>query len=117
MNDLNNDEVKRILSKPDVPEKLSPESVKKELDMMKANGNKRISFTNGLKWCAGIAACAVLLGTGGIIAKQMQNNSSSMVTSGSYTVSASDYKQVYKYMKKYKDKVKEQEDYVYEDGG
>lgn len=118
MNDLNNEEVKRILNKPDVPEKLSPESVKKDLDMKKANGSKKINFTNGLKWCAGIAACAVLLGTGGIIAKQMQNNSSSsMISGGSYTVSASDYKQVYRYMKNYMDKLEEQKDFVYEDGG
>lgn len=100
----NNDEIKKILDEPPVPEHLSPESVKNRLDAIKSQNKRRkgIHLNTTLKWCSGIAACAVLLSTGGFFAKKIQDNSNSFTTvNGNYTTAAKDYKQVYKYMKKY----------------
>lgn len=100
----NNDEIKKILDEPPVPEYLSPESIKNRLDIIKSEEKRRksIHLNTALKWCSGIAACAVLLSTGGFIAKKIQDNSDSLaVTNGNYITAAKDYKQVYKYMKEY----------------
>ncbi|MGN0629988.1 MAG: hypothetical protein ACI4JN_01560, partial [Ruminococcus sp.] len=105
MNDRNNDEIKKILENPDIPEKLSPESVKVMLDeQCEKKKRKNISFGGAMKWCAGAAACAVLLGTAGYAAKNLENfTEKKEIVSGSYVNSASEYKDVYKYMEKYID--------------
>lgn len=101
----NNDEIKKILDEPPVPKELSPESVKNRLDSIKADKKRKsIHMGSAIKWCSGIAACAVLLSTGSFIANKIQtSNYSSSVIKGNYTTAAVNYKQVYKYMKKYMD--------------
>jgi len=111
----NNDEIKKILDEPPVPEHLSPESIKNRLDVIKSQDKiKRIHLGSALKWCSGIAACAVLLSTGGFIAKQIQDNSDSLaVTNCNYITAAKDYKQVYKYMKEYMKEIDNDKCYDY----
>ncbi len=111
----NNDEIKKILDEPPVPEHLSPESIKNRLDVIKSQDKiKRIHLGSALKWCSGIAACAVLLSTGGFLAKKIQDNSDSLViTNGNYITAAKDYKQVYKYMKEYMKEIDNDKCYDY----
>lgn len=101
------DEIKKIMEEPEVPESLSPESMKKALDeMQQAKKRRSIERTGWMKWGAGAAACAVLLGTGSYAAKQIAENSVSPdAISGSYMTCASDYKEVYAYMEKYRDEI------------
>ncbi len=96
------DEIKKIMEEPEVPESLSPESVKKVLDE-KQQEKKRssIRMSDWMKWGAGAAACAVLLGTGSYAARQIAENSGlTGAVLGNYMTSASDYKEVYAYMEK-----------------
>ncbi len=102
------DEIKKIMEEPEIPESLSPESVKKMLDDKKSEEKHgSIHISNWMKWGAGAAACAVLLGTGGYAARLIAENSGSPdVIYGNYIVSASDYKEVYAYMEKHADSVR-----------
>lgn len=116
MNERNNDEIKKILEEPTIPEKLSPESVKVMLDQeCEKKKRKNISFGGAMKWCAGAAACVVLLGTAGYAAKNLEKvtTENNVSMEGSYVNSASEYKDVYKFMEKYIDYRK---NYEYYDG-
>lgn len=112
----NNDEIKKILDEPPVPENLSPKSIKNRLDVIKSQSKRKKIHFSALKWCSGIAACAVLLSTGGFFAKKIQDNYNPLtIADGNYTTAAKDYKQVYKYMKKYIKITEVMEDIVYEE--
>ncbi|MBQ8687048.1 MAG: beta-propeller domain-containing protein [Ruminococcus sp.] len=63
------DELKSMMQEPNIPERLSPESIKQALDEQQSKGKeKTIRRKTRLRWIAGIAACGVVASTGGYAA-------------------------------------------------
>lgn len=117
-----NDEIKEIMQEPQVPERLLPESVKKTLDEQQTEKKqKTIRHRGWIRWTAGVAACTIVLGTGGYMARQAGNGKNDVseadisfltASAGSYSLAAENYEQVEALMKHY---IKENI-YVYSSG-
>lgn len=120
MNENRMDKLKAVLSEPEVPESLSPENVKLMLDSKGKKSAERKPVHNALRWTAGIAASAVLIGTGTYAARQLEEAStgSRIEVAGCYTMSADNYRDVYDYMKEFTKEAKKEYYYgIFDDFG
>ncbi|MGN0593326.1 MAG: beta-propeller domain-containing protein [Ruminococcus sp.] len=101
MNTSRNDEIKKILQEPEIPENLTPASVKKALDAQQSRSKKIQQKKKRIQWIAGAVACGVVLSTGGYAAYRAGIGHTSdvlsalTVSAGSYTKAAESYEQIH----------------------
>ena len=105
------DELKRMIQEPNIPERLSPESIKQALDAQQTKKKeKTIRRKTRLRWIAGIAACGVAVSTGGYVVYRAgmgsQENDTNILNfltadAGNYCTSSDSYDTVAAFMAHY----------------